>query len=219
MMWQTLPCLLAGATSKPNTTLLLVHCTCFALCPSITINYFPSARLQATGEFIAILDQATNTKQHKQQTMSSPHYASRSSRQLVGAPSKPIAIKRSDDGCDLEDQEEHEQHEKQFYECATWRMYNRIVDHRLHSPLQQAPIHQRQYDNASADCSPSQLHVNNSYSGCSPQQQGQPQLVRPKPRYARSAPLAMSLHQQQQYQLDATTESIVFDEEVFELEL
>ena len=213
VMWQTLSC----GSRENSSVVVLTHQASSPIKNSLTL---PSARLQATGAFIAILDQRTNMKAAKQQqTMSSPQYASLSSRQLGGALSKPIAIKRSDNHFDLENHEDHEQHEKQFYECATWRMYNRIVDHRLHSPLQQAPIHQHQYENISADCSPSHIHVNYSFSGCSPQQEGQPQLVRPKPRYARAPPLTMPLYEHHQYQPYATNETSIFDEEVFELEL
>ena len=148
--------------------------------------------------------------------MPSSSYVSRS--QL--APSKPIAIKHNEDHFFVEDQEDLEENEKQFYECATWRMYNRIVDHRLHSPPQQAiaPIH-----HGSAGCSPIHGHANNN---CSPQQG---QLIRPQPRYAR-APTLMPMLDQQQHQPfamgglpvhDQHNDDMnhLFDEEIFELEL
>lgn len=151
--------------------------------------------------------------------------------------SKPIAIIRhnnhnhDDHLFYVEDQEElQEQSEKMFYEGATWRLYNRIVDHRLHSPPQRttAPIYNNDYDydyGAAAAVSPT-IHNYNTSSGCSPQQQQH--LVRPKARYAQlAAPAAMMLdhhysdHHQQHDAMGAFVPPFMedADDEIFELEL
>ncbi|CAB9527999.1 expressed unknown protein [Seminavis robusta] len=76
------------------------------------------------------------------------------------ARSQPIAIAKGDADWGLQELDmEREECEKRFYESATWRMYTRIVDHRLNSPDSQspAPVH---YNNGS----PSPCSVGSSAS-------------------------------------------------------
>ena len=94
-----------------------------------------------------------------------------SSANTMASRSKPILIQNHH--LVLEEEEaEREAQEKQFYEGATWRMYNRIVDHRLNTPPQPtAPI----YDTCNGWESPQVV---------SPVGSPTTQLVRPKARYA-----------------------------------
>ena len=149
--------------------------------------------------------------------MSSSQYAYQSSDRLRVEPSKPITIKHSKDHLCWEHQEDLEEREKRFYECATWRMYNRIVDHRILSPTLQgaAPIH---HHTQLQQCrsSPHVHKINRSYH--SPEQSQQSELVRPKPRYPRVVPVVTPIYEQAQHRHDFVHDATM-DDETFELEL
>jgi len=120
------------------------------------------------------------------------------------------------------DDDESEHYEKQFYECKTWQMYSRIVDHRLNSPLVAAPIHNNSNtaNNDSSNVVSPQVHQH---------QQGSPAsngcgLIRPKPRYAVPAGLVLPVPAVPQHFFDFAAHQVndfdeAFDGEVFELDM
>ena len=135
--------------------------------------------------------------------------------------SQPIAIRDAHQLNNEAFEEEREECEKQFYECATWRMYNRIVADRLNTPRRQItdPIY-------NGGPSPATVGSHSQQSHCSssplPLSNG---LVRPQPRYAYARPgMVPSVHQPYSEQfcpnpfMDAM-QTCELDEEVFDLEI
>lgn len=131
--------------------------------------------------------------------------------------SQPIAIKDAHLYTLESLDEEREECEKQFYECATWRMYNRIVSDRLNTPprYNAAPIYNGGPSPASVGS-----HVQQSHSSASPVPTSGG-LIRPQPRYVR--PSTVSPFEQSRSHLFCpimhSMQTADFDEEVFELEL
>lgn len=119
--------------------------------------------------------------------------------------SKPIAIQHAHHLA-IEDDEEEEQREKSFYESRTWKMYNRIVDHRLNTPPKPAsPIH----DACNGWQSP---------QFASPVGSPTTRLVRPQPRYARAgAPVIPSFDLF--YEKEPAFDNQGLEDEVFDFEL
>jgi hypothetical protein len=112
--------------------------------------------------------------------------------------SKPIAIKASNCEYCEEDEQELELVEKQFYDTATWRLYNRIVDHRLNTPPRQneAPINEDVF-------------------------RPSPTLVAPKPRYPNREQVYRvdAFFPMVSYSSPSVDDMPIYEGEVFDLEL
>jgi hypothetical protein len=139
------------------------------------------------------------------------------------ARSQPIAIKDAHLYTLESLNEEREECEKQFYECATWRMYSRIVADRLNTPPRYSTV--PVYNGCPSPASVGS-HVQQGHNSGSPVPTSGG-LIRPQPRYARPSTVSPFEHSQSQLFcpnpfMDAAMMHSMqsdSDDEVFELEL